>query len=510
MTTIPAILQENARQWPDRDALIATHRSSDHRVSFAELEKASHRFTSRLMTKGIKPGDHVLVFVPMSVELYVTLLGIFRLGAVAVFLDPSAGIRHINNCCAMLPPAALVSVWPLRLLKPFVKGLRRIPQSFAPPQAKSSNAVPHLPPLPSAENAALITFTSGSTGAPKAAVRTHRFLIAQHRVLQSSIALESGEQDLTTLPVFVLANLASGVTSILPDAKISRPGSVDAQKIARQSARLRPTRTGGSPAFYQRLASLPESLGTLRKIYTGGAPVFPSLLQHLQSLAPQAEVVAVYGSTEAEPIAHVACREISNEDWTAMRAGRGLLAGSPVPEIRLRIIKDQWGQKAHDLTPLESCETGEIIVTGDHVLKGYLHGRGDEETKVPLDGEIWHRTGDAGYLDEQGRLWLMGRCSACIRDQRGVLYPFAVECVAMTYPTIRRAAFVRDREKRLLALELASPWSAEEMAALKEHLRWAEVDEIRVLPRIPVDARHNAKVNYPALAKLIKSGKDNS
>jgi acyl-CoA synthetase (AMP-forming)/AMP-acid ligase II len=504
MTTIPAILQENARRWPERDALIATNRNGDQRVSFAELEKASLQFSGSLAGKGIKPGDHVLVFVPMSIELYVTLLGLFRLGAVAVFLDPSAGIKHINNCCAMLPPAALVSVWPLRLLKPFVKGLRRIPQSFAPPRMRSTNANPLLPPLPSADDAALITFTSGSTGAPKAAVRTHRFLIAQHRVLQSSIALESGEQDLTTLPVFVLANLASGVTSILPDAKISRPGSVDAKKIARQAARLRPTRTGGSPAFYQRLATAPEALATLRKIYTGGAPVFPSLLQHLQTLAPQAEVVAVYGSTEAEPIAHIACREITDEDWASMRGGRGLLAGSPVPEVRLRIIKDQWGQKPDSLSPLDSGQTGEILVTGDHVLKGYLHGRGDEETKVPLDGEIWHRTGDAGYLDDHGRLWLMGRCSASIRDQRGVLYPFAVECVAMTYAAIQRAAFVRDGEKRLLALELAGQWSAEEMGTLKEQLRWAGVDKIRVLPRIPVDARHNAKVNYPELAKLLK------
>lgn len=504
MTTIPAILGENARKWRDRDALIATHRDQDQRVSFSELEKASHQFAGRLAARGVKPGAPVLVFVPMSIELYVTLLGIFRLGATAVFLDPSAGIRHINNCCAQLPPAALVSVWPLRLLRPLVKGLRRIPLSFAPPAVSTSTVIPQLPPLPSADDPALITFTSGSTGTPKAAVRTHRFLIAQHQVLQNSIALEAGEQDLTTLPVFVLANLASGVTSILPDAKISHPGSVDARKIARQSARLRPTRTGGSPAFYQRLATQPESLSTLRKIYTGGAPVFPSLLQHLQSLAPQAEVVAVYGSTEAEPIAHVTCREIANDDWTAMRNGRGLLAGPPVPEIRLRIIKDQWGETPRDLSPLPQGKAGEILVTGDHVLKGYLHGRGDEETKVPIDGEIWHRTGDAGYLDAIGRLWLMGRCSAGIREERGVLYPFAVECVAMTYPSIKRAAFVRLEHHRFLVLETKEPLSARELSALKDHLTWAGVDEIRLLPRIPVDARHNAKVNYPELMKMLR------
>lgn len=505
MMTIPEILRENALAWPTREALVATRGASDFALTFSDLEQASHRFAADLLSRGVKHGDPVLVFVPMSVELYVALLGLFQIGAVAVFLDPSSGLRHINACCATLPPAALISVWPIRLLRPFVKGLRRIPRTFSPPSARSDPASLSLPPFPSADDPALITFTSGSTGAPKAAVRSHRFLIAQHRALQTSIALEPGERDLTTLPVFVLANLASGITSILPDAKISRPGFVEPYRLARQITRLQPTRTGGSPAFYQRLSTHPDTLVPFRKIYTGGAPVFPSLLRHLQEAAPRSEVVAVYGSTEAEPIAHIACRDISPEDWAAMRSGQGLLAGPPIPEIQLRIISDQWGQPASDLSSLPQGEIGEIIVTGDHVLKGYLHGRGDEETKIPIAGQIWHRTGDAGYLDAAGRLWLMGRCSARLQDHRGKIYPFAAECVAMTYPSIRRAAFVLSNHKRLLALETPVPLAPSDLADLKELLAWAHVDEIKILPRIPVDARHNAKVNYPQLAKTLKS-----
>jgi olefin beta-lactone synthetase len=504
MTTIPEIVRENVAKWPDRVALISTHRGRDTSLSFAALEKAAEHFAAHLVSKGIRSGDAVLTFVPMSIELYVALLGVFRVGAIAVFLDPSSGLGHINACCKRVPPAALISVWPLRWLRPFVSGLRRIPRVFAPPKSHSSYRPVALPKLPSPEDPALITFTSGSTGAPKAAVRSHHFLIAQYQALKNSISLEPGETDLTTLPVFVLANLASGITSVLPDARISHPGSVNARRIAKQLRRLKPTRTGGSPVFYERLAVETSSLRGFRKIYTGGAPVFPSFLQKLQGLAPESLVVAVYGSTEAEPIAQVACNEITLSDWHAMHEGKGLLAGAPVPEIRLRIIPDQWGGEALVQAAVPKGEAGEILVTGDHVLKSYLFGQAEGQTKVSIEGEIWHRTGDAGYLDDSGRLWLLGRCAARVQDERGTLYPFAAECVAMSLPSIRRAAFVLVKTKRLLAVESEPGLSKDKLRYLKALLSWAAVDEVRVLRRIPVDKRHNAKIDYPQLMRLLQ------
>ena len=503
MTTIPGILYANAAKWPDRDALIATCRGRDTRLTFAGLRAAADCFAADLSCRGIRRGDAVLVFVPMSLELYVALLGIFRLGAVAVFLDPTSGLRHINDCCRRLPPSALISVWPLRWARWFVRGLRKIPLVLAPPKLLPQPVPVEFPGYPSPDDAALITFTSGSTGKPKSVVRTHRFLIAQHDVLKQSISLEPGSCDLTTLPVFVLANLASGITSILPDAKISHPGAVDVRRLSKQVRRLNPTRSCGSPAFFQRLTGDPSLLSGLRKIYVGGAPVFPALLQNLQNIVPDCQVVAVYGSSEAEPIAHIACSEIASADWQSMREGRGLLAGLPVPAIRLRIVSDQWGRVIAQSSSLLPRGIGEIIVTGDHVLKAYLHGEGDEETKTSIEGEVWHRTGDAGYLDVQGRLWLLGRCSARIQDAKGTLYPFAVECVAMSFSFVRRAAFVSVGGKRVLAVEGAAPISRGNLTALQSALLWAPVDEVRQVRRIPVDARHNAKVNYPVLLRLL-------
>jgi acyl-CoA synthetase (AMP-forming)/AMP-acid ligase II len=66
-----------------------------------------------------------------------------------------------------------------------------------------------------------------------------------------------------------------------------------------------------------------------------------------------------------------------------------------------------------------NLRAGEVVLTGDHVLKGYLHGKCDRETKFEVDGERWHRTGDAGYFDKEGRLWLVGRCNVRIEDDKG-------------------------------------------------------------------------------------------
>jgi acyl-CoA synthetase (AMP-forming)/AMP-acid ligase II len=145
------------------------------------------------------------------------------------------------------------------------------------------------------------------------------------------------------------------------------------------------------------------------------------------------------------------------------------------------------------------------VVSGDHVLPGYLHGQGDEETKFKVNGIIWHRTGDAGYLDGQGRVWLLGRCAARLEDNHGILYPFAAECVIYQNPDVRRAALVSHEGRRIMAVEFHGPAASPELAWFKEATAWASVDEVWVCRHIPVDKRHNAKIDYRALRQLLTS-----
>jgi olefin beta-lactone synthetase len=568
--TLDDLLQEQARQRPNALALVDDRRNCARSLTYSQLTTEVANAAAWMVARGVTRGSAVLTFVPMSAELYIALLAMFRLGAVALFLDPSAGREHLERCCARWTPDALLAIPKAHLLRLRSPALRRIARKWhtgswwlpgaerwpafassqtgadsAPLQNESGSApfptaghsIPtHSPitndgsPHPAGtadqssrnistvrpEDPALVTFTSGSTGVPKGAVRTHAFLLAQYRALAPSIALEPGEVDLATLPVFTLANLAAGVTTVIPSVDLRRPGAVEAAPLFNQIKQRKITRITASPAFFERLVAhglaAHETLPSLTKLYTGGAPVYPRLLDAMQQLAPRAHAVAVYGSTEAEPVAHVATNEISPEDLEAMRHGHGLLAGEPVAEVELRVLHDRWGTPRRTLTAAEldaealaPNQAGEIVVSGEHVLAGYLGGIGDEETKFRVDGRVWHRTGDAGLIDERGRLWLLGRCSAKIDDSRGVLYPFGVECVAMTFSAVRRAAALAHDHRRLLIIETgaAGPEAAQLQQDLHTATRWAHIDEIRLVAAIPVDARHNAKIDYPALRRIL-------
>lgn len=518
---IAEILLQRAAELGDNAAIVDVRRGRDRSFSFREFDSATADVADQLRAANLKPGDGVLLLHPVSAELYLVLVALFRLGCVAIFLDPSAGREHVERCCKVFPPAAFFGSQRAQLLRWTIPALRRLPKAFCSGwfpgtqrlrlRTKSTPAL-EIVPLP-AEAPALVTFTSGSTGQPKAVLRTHGFLLAQHRALEASLALQPGRTDLTTLPVFVLANLASGVTSVLPDADLRSTGQIVPGPVLAQIRRHNIETTAASPALLSRLLDECERTGTtissLARIYVGGAPVFPSLLRKAKAYCPQAEVTAVYGSTEAEPMAEIALSSISRHDFQAMEQGMGLLAGRTVSSLTLRIIRDQWGTPIPPLSAqsferllVEGGTPGEIVVSGGHVLSGYVNGEGDTETKFGVEGTRWHRTGDLGSMDSSGRLWLLGRCNGKIGDARGTLYPFAVECAAMQTPAIRRAALAAIDGRRVLAIEAEGAVSLE---AIRSSLAWAQLDEVVRLDHVPVDKRHNAKVDYTALARKVRS-----
>jgi len=520
---IAHVLEDQVRQRGDAPAFVEMHRGRERRVTFRELSSASARIAYQLAGRGISSGDSVLVLHGMSAELYAFLIALFRVGAVAMIVDPSAGRTFVERCLNEHPPKALFGGMKAQLLRFRIPALRRIGLSICtgpwPGALRISlrDRGPARDTIASNDESspALITFTSGSTGAPKAAVRTHGFLLAQHRALQKSLHHRPGATDMTTLPIFALANLASGITSIFPDADMRRPGHIAPRPVLRQLERLAVTTMAASPAFVSCLTAecrrSGERIDRLQRVFMGGAPVFPEDLRRAQESFPRAEIIAVYGSTEAEPMAEITLSSISEADFQSMAQGQGLLAGRPVASIALRILRDQWGMPISPLDAdhfnslcLGAAEIGEIVVSGEHVLRGYLDGKGDSENKFCVDGTVWHRTGDLGSLDREGRLWLMGRASAAIKDNRGVVYPFAVECAARQISGVHRAAILVVEGRRVMAIEAQSRHAIQ---IVREQMAWANLDEIRNLRAIPTDKRHNAKVDYVELRRMLADHK---
>ena len=353
---IAAVLHEEAGQRDRSPALIETIHGRDRGVSFGALERASARIAAQIEREGVRAGDRVLILHPMTAELYAFLIALFRVAAVGMFLDPSAGRQHVKRCLRLAPPKAFFGSAKAQLLRLWIPELRRVAHSFCSAPVPGTTRIslgldgPEMAAIAPAdrETPALITFTSGSTGEPKAALRTHGFLLAQHRALQASLQPPAGTMDLTTLPIFVLANLASGLTSVIPDADMRRPGFIAPRPVLRQLERLPIATMAASPAFVARLTEECRDAGIridrVERVFMGGAPVFPDDLRQASAAFPNAEITAVYGSTEAEPMAEVALSSISQSDFEAMAEGRGLLAGKPVSCIDLRIMRNRWGE----------------------------------------------------------------------------------------------------------------------------------------------------------------------
>jgi len=532
---IASALHIRAAQHPDRSAIIEYRRGRVRRVSFGELSVEVKRAAGVLQREGIGPGDRVLVLVPMSADLYGVFLGCLHLGATVVFVDAWAGRKRLEDAVSAAAPRAFIGVrkglW-LRFLSP---SLRRIPLRLRVKPGRG--LVKRMPagPLPpttrvAAENPALVTFTTGTTGQPKGAVRSHEFLWAQHHALTRHMAPRADDVDMPTLPIFVLNNLAGGVPSVLPDFDPRRPAEIDPADIHRQMVAEGVTTTTGSPAFYERLATwcreerkpLP-----LRALFTGGAPVLPPLARLLSEVVTgQAHVI--YGSTEAEPISGISVEGMLEAWGRGVEPGggesgphpQGLCVGPPVPETSIRVLRVHEGpirldQGGWPLWEVPRGGAGELVVAGDHVLEGYV-GDPEAETLAKIrdqgSGRVWHRTGDAARLDPEGWIWLLGRVGARVVREEREWWPLPAELRALALPRVRHAAFLGAPDPELgsravLCVEVPGGRLDDEgRRDLRAALDPIPVDEIRAVGRIPRDPRHESKTDMGALRALLDLG----
>ena len=500
-------------------------------VTFAELSERVNRLAAALSARGLRAGDRVVVMIPMSLELYTLLLALLKLAVIIVFIDPWVGLPQIKRCIALTEPKAFAGIPMIQLLGRLSGVLSPIPMRLTargpalPGEIRLERLLDEVhPPVPTQEVApedtALVTFTTGSTGVPKGANRTHGFLMAQHEALSREMGLRPGDVDLTTLPIFVLNNLASGVTSVLPKMTSAKPSEVDPRVIVRQILDHRITTAVGSPAYWKPIADFCQThglpLSTLRTLFTGGGPVPPGLLETLRPLMPNGEAYIGYGSTEAEPVAMITASEVCESTGARTRAGEGNCVGKPAHGIRLKVIPIVEGPVAPGPEGLASMELpagtiGELVVTGEHVGKDYYRNpEAVRENKIrDVDGTIWHRLGDVGYLDGEGRIWLVGRVNNVIHHGRRTLYPIQVEALVYQLPFVKLAAVLNHGDALVLAVTPVT-WGDRRQRetweeALHEHmaLQGVPLDRMVFLRKMPVDPRHNVKIDYAKLKRQL-------
>lgn len=519
---IAARLAERGALHPERTAIVEYAGGRARRIGFGELASRVAALGAGMREAGIGPGDRVLLFVPMSTDLYVALLATLHAGGVAVFLDAWAGRERLDAAVAAARPKAFVGSPRAHLLRLLSPAVRSIPVKWIagrrwPRLARHERrGEPPEAAVVRPDDPALVTFTTGSTGKPKGAARSHAFLWAQHRALAAHLRLTERDVDMPTLPVFVLNNLAGGTTSVIPDFDPRRPAEIDPPAILAQLRAEGVTTSSGSPAFYERLAGWCAARGEklpLRALWTGGAPVYPPLARLLAD-ATEGEAHVVYGSTEAEPVAGIEARAM----LAAMeRGGEGICVGRPVPEIELRILRPhegpvELGPRGWAEWDAAPGETGEVAVAGAHVLPGYLDDpAADRENKVRDGARVWHRTGDAARLDDEGRLWLMGRVGQRVVRAGETWWSTPAEVRALGAPGVRHAAYLGLPEpapgtRAVLCVETDGGRLGEaDRAAILDCLRPIPVDELRALTRIPRDPRHASKTDTAALRRLLQA-----
>jgi acyl-coenzyme A synthetase/AMP-(fatty) acid ligase len=469
--TILAAFDALASSQADRPAIIDR---LGRTLSFADLYFRAGFLADEWGKRGIGPGDRVLIAMGVTPDLYAALAALWRLGAVAVLPEPAMGLKGVRTALAAADVKAWIGAGMLRVLPLLVPRLLTVKRlSLAGGMLRGTELSPELPD----DHPALMSFTSGSTGRAKAILRSHGFLAAQNRAVGPLLASDRAEIDLVAFPVFVLANLGSGVTSVLPNWPLRRPDRAEPAAIRAHIARHGVTRLLLPPVLAETLADapLPASVTTM---FTGGGPVFPDVIDRLTAQNPALRVMAVYGSTEAEPIAELAVSTLSAEDRARINAGEGLLAGPPVDAVRVRIVED------------------EILVAGDHVVETYVDPADNAGTKTrDAEGIIWHRTGDGGRFDAEGRLWLLGRTQGRIEG----LWPFAIEVAARSWPGVRRAALCPLEGRACLAIE----GDAAHLSVWQDAAAGLGVATVVPINQIPLDRRHRSKVDYARLAKAV-------
>ncbi len=552
VANVAAHLPRMAREQPDVRAILSpaesianamrgAHALDYDELTYAELDALAAEYAAGLGEVGIARGDRVVLMVPPSLPFFALVFGMFEAGVVPVVLDPGMGPERLGKCLARAEPSAFIGIprahvarralgWGKASIRTnvVVGGFPRVFGSGGERAVSleelrlrgARRGRQRLAPV-SEDDVAAILFTSGSTGVPKGAVYTHGNFLAQVEGIRTMYGIAPGEIDLPTFPLFALFDPALGMTTVIPRMDFTKPGGVSASQILEPIRRFGITNMFGSPALLDRVAtdaaervasSSGPLLPTLRRVITAGAPVSPRILEAFERLlSKDARIHTPYGATESLPIATIDHRTVLDETRALTDAGRGVCVGRVVPSATVEILRitdaPRDGFTIEDR--VAQGEVGEICVAGPQVTESYF--RDDDNTRLHKmrgpDGRLFHRVGDVGAFDEQGRLWFAGRKSQRVIAGERTWFTEQIEGPFNAHRHVKRSALVgpvvNGRVVPTLCIEplpakLPSIAGAYVDASLRSGAGGV-IERFFVFDRFPVDPRHNAKIHREEL-----------
>ena len=501
-------------------------------ITFAELDADVNRVAAGLADLGVEKGDRVALLVPPGIDVAICVYACWRLGAVVVVADAGLGVRGMTRALTSANPAYLIGIpralaaaralrWPgVRISSDPMPRARRtvLGVTATLDDVRQRGEGRPAPPSPDPSDEAAIGFTSGATGPAKGVTYRHHQMQAQRDALIDLFDIGPDDRLVAAFGPFALYGPAMGIPSVVPDMEVTSPGSLTADALATAVRAVDATLVFASPAALRNLVATAaemsaedaDSMKDVRLLMSAGAPVPAAVLRSVGDLLPAAEAHTPYGMTEVLPVADISLAGIEEAG-----SGDGVCVGHPLQSVEILIdplaVIDGFAEAAPPDARLtdEPNVVGEVCIRAPHMRDGYDKLWMTEHAASQPEG--WHRSGDVGHLDEQGRLWIEGRMGHIVTTPDGPVTPIGIEHAVEVAPQVEHAAVVgvgSAGAQQVVVVAVPSgartrPGLADEALSdiVRDQIPEVDIAAVLVAPRLPVDKRHNSKINRTKIAR---------
>lgn len=439
--------------------------SRNSSLNYLQFNELTDAHTRSLKAAGLGQGDRVVLLLEPGFATIAMFQSLLKLGAVPVLIDPGMPTSAMGNCIAEAEPVGFIAS-PGMNIKARTRGwggkqcsVRISTGQGVPGVAMGLKALDKLSKGSTEvifhhsrpNDIACILFTGGSGGQPRGVVYRHRHLASQVEMFEEGFEITEGEISLPTNPMLGFLDPALGITTVITRLDPNRAGPADVKRMLAAVERFRVNNIFLSPPMLEALSRQVETDGTrlplVRRLITFGvSPRLETIARLEKALHDEGRIMAPYGSTECFPVSTVTNYDVDSTLEELMECGEGLCVGKPVGPNEVKIIAPSANafQNFEQTTELPPGMPGEIIVSSPACADSYW--RRDDDTAMAQipddDGRLWHRMGDIGSIDGQGRLWFCGRISQSIETGEETIFPDQAEAVFNQHPDAKHTALV--------------------------------------------------------------------